>query len=300
MSYFETIQAPCKERHGSIALRIESKVADLGDFSVRRCLPAQRRRMVGPFVFFDHMGPAEFPPGKGIAVRPHPHIGIATITYLFQGEIMHRDSLGVEQPITAGAVNLMVAGRGIVHSERAGSDLDISSQLHGIQSWIALPTEQEEMAASFTHYSASSLPDITLEGARVRVIMGEAFGERSPVKTFSRTLYLDIRLQKGAQITLPDGEQELAFYVAEGAVKADDETVEAGVMAVTCPDKTVSISALEDSRVVVVGGANIGQREIFWNFVATTHARIEQAKQDWRDQKFARVPDDDEFIPLPE
>lgn len=300
MSYIETIEASCKERHESIALRIESKLADLGEFSVRRCLPSRRRRMVGPFVFFDHMGPAEFPPGKGIAVRPHPHIGIATITYLFQGEIMHRDSLGVAQPITAGAVNLMVAGRGIVHSERAGSDVGISSRLHGIQSWIALPTEQEEIAAAFTHYSASALPDIALEGARVRIIMGEAFGECSPVKTFSRTLYLDIHLQKGAQITLPDGEEELAFYVAEGAVKVDDETVEKGVMAVTCPNKIISISAMDNSRVVVVGGSNIGRREIFWNFVSTTHQRIEQAKQDWRDQKFAKVPDDDEFIPLPE
>jgi redox-sensitive bicupin YhaK (pirin superfamily) len=256
--------------------------------------------MVGPFVFFDHMGPAEFPPGKGIAVRPHPHIGIATITYLFQGEIMHRDSLGVEQPITAGAVNLMVAGSGIVHSERAGSDLDMASHLHGIQSWIALPTEQEEIDAAFTHYPAAALPDIVLDRARVRIIMGEAYGERSPVQTFSRTLYLDVHLQAGARLALPEDEEELAFYVVEGAVEVDGEPVETGVMAVACAEGSISIRALAESRVMVVGGRNIGPRRIFWNFVSTTQERIELAKQDWRDQKFATVPGDAEFIPLPE
>jgi len=256
--------------------------------------------MVGPFVFFDHMGPAEFPPGKGIAVRPHPHIGIATITYLFQGEIMHRDSLGVEQPITAGAVNLMVAGSGIVHSERAGSDPDMASHLHGIQSWIALPAEQQEIEPSFTHYAAVDLPELELEEARVRIIMGEAYGERSPVTTFSRTLYLDVEMQAGADLELPDGEAELAFYVADGSVEVDGETLETGVMAVACPGKTVSIRGLARSRIMVVGGENIGPRQLFWNFVSTTQERIERAKQNWRDRKFAMVPGDDEFIPLPE
>lgn len=300
MSYQTAHEPVCTRSTGSVGLLIRPREKDLGEFSVRRVLPAQERRMVGPFVFFDHMGPAEFPPGKGIAVRPHPHIGIATITYLFEGEIMHRDSLGVEQAITAGAVNLMVAGSGIVHSERAGSDLDATSRLHGIQCWIALPAEQQEIDPAFTHYPAAGLPALELEGARVRIIMGEAYGERSPVETFSRTLYLDVELHAGADLELPDGEEELAFYVAEGSVAVDGETVEKGVMAVACPGKAVSIRGRAWSRIMVVGGENIGPRRLFWNFVSTTQARIEEAKQDWRDRKFAMVPGDDEFIPLPE
>jgi redox-sensitive bicupin YhaK (pirin superfamily) len=300
MSFFAAKEARCDVRRSSIALRIEPKMADLGDFSVRRALPARDRRMVGPFVFFDHMGPAEFPAGKSISVRPHPHIGIATITYLFEGEIMHRDSLGVTQPITAGAVNLMVAGSGIVHSERAGSDLDALSHLHGIQSWIALPADQEEIDAAFTHYPRDELPEIQMEGATVRIIMGEAYGQRSPVDTFSRTLYLDMDLQKGACITLPDTEEELAFYVAEGAVEVDGESVPAGVMAVACPTQSLTLQGLEPSRIMVVGGSNIGSRHMYWNFVSSRRERIDQAKQDWREMRFAMVPDDSEFIPLPD
>lgn len=300
MSYFDSENAPCSERQGMIELCIEPKMADLGQFTVRRSLPARQRRMVGPFVFFDHMGPAEFEPGRGIAVLPHPHIGIATITYLFQGEIIHRDSLGVEQPITAGAVNLMVAGRGIVHSERAGSDLNELSSLHGIQSWIALPEALQEMAPAFTHYPAEDLPDIEMEGSRVRIIMGEAYGERSPVETFSRTLYLDVALQAGAKLTLPADEEELGFYVAEGSVEVDGVSITAGVMAIACPGQTVVLKGLEDTRMMVVGGDSVGPRRMFWNFVSTTRERIELAKQDWRDQKFDPVPGDDEFFPLPE
>ena len=300
MSYQTAHEPVCTRSAGSVGLLIRPREKDLGEFSVRRVLPAQERRMVGPFVFFDHMGPAEFPPGKGISVRPHPHIGIATITYLFEGEIMHRDSLGVEQAITAGAVNLMVAGNGIVHSERPGSDLDVTSHLHGIQSWIALPAEQQEIEPSFTHYAAVDLPELELEEARVRIIMGEAYGERSPVTTFSRTLYLDVEMQAGADLELPDGEAELAFYVADGSVEVDGETLETGVMAVACPGKTVSIRGLARSRIMVVGGENIGPRQLFWNFVSTTQERIERAKQNWRDRKFAMVPGDDEFTPLPE
>ncbi len=300
MSYQTALEPICTRSGGSIALFIRPQEKDLGEFSVRRVLPARERRMVGPFVFFDHMGPAEFPPGKGIAVRPHPHIGIATITYLFEGEIMHRDSLGFVQPITPGAVNLMVAGSGIAHSERAGSDLDVTSRLHGIQSWIALPTDREEMAPAFTHYPAAELPDLQLPGARVRIIMGEAYGERSPVATFSRTLYLDIDLHSGAELVLPDTVEELAFYVAEGAVEVDGTAVEAGVMAVACPGKAVALRGLAPSRILVVGGGNIGSRRMFWNFVSTTPERIDRAKRDWREGQFAMVPGDDEFIPLPE
>jgi len=300
MSY-ETAHDPvCSRSNGAIELLIRPREKDLGEFTVRRVLPATERRMVGPFVFFDHIGPAVFPPGSGIAVRPHPHIGIATITYLFEGEIMHRDSLGCVQPITAGAVNLMVAGRGIVHSERAGADLDVTSRLHGIQSWIALPTAREEIPPDFTHYPAAELPDIAQDGARVRIIMGEAYGEASPVATFSRTLYLDVELAAGARLALPDGEQELAFYVVQGAVEVDGVAVDAGAMATACPGKSVLVRGREESRIMVIGGDNIGARRMFWNFVSTTQARIEQAKTDWRDGNFDPVPGDDEFIPLPE
>ena len=266
MSYFNADEALCKDHAGSIALLIEPRAADLGEFTV----------------------------------RPHPHIGIATITYLFEGEIMHRDSLGVEQAIQAGAVNLMVAGRGIVHSERAGADLNQLSRLHGIQSWIALPVAQQECAPAFTHYSAAQLPELDRSGARIRIIMGAAYGERSPVQTFSDTLYLDCTLQAGVELALPDDVEELAFYVAVGAVAVADKTIEAGVMAVVCPGRPLTLRALSDSRIMVIGGANIGPRHLYWNFVSDSLERIEQAKQDWRDGNFPGVPGDPEFIPLPD
>jgi redox-sensitive bicupin YhaK (pirin superfamily) len=246
------------------------------------------------------MGPAAFPPGKGIAVRPHPHIGIATITYLFEGEIMHRDSLGVTQPIRPGAVNLMTAGRGIVHSERAGDDIDESSRLHGIQSWIALPEQDEECEPDFTHYPAAELPRLTLPGASITVIVGEAYGAASPVRSYSRTLYLDCRLEAGAELRLPDAEQELALYVVEGSVVIDDETVDAGVMAVVLPGKCLALRAATDARAMVIGGDSLTERHMFWNFVHSDPQRIQQAKADWREGRFPPVPGDDEFIPLPD
>jgi redox-sensitive bicupin YhaK (pirin superfamily) len=300
MSYFESEDPSCRKYPGALALLIEPRPTNLGEFSVRRALPSRERRIVGPFVFFDHMGPAEFPPGKGIAVRPHPHIGIATITYLFEGEIMHRDSLGVVQPIQAGAVNLMVAGRGIVHSERAGADLDELSRLHGIQSWIALPAAQQECAPAFTHYSAAELPELVQGGACIRIIIGSAYGERSPVQTFSETLYLACTLKAGAELTLPDTVEELAFYVAVGSIAVDEVTIGTGVMAVACPGTPLTLRAVSDSQVIVIGGANIGPRHIDWNFVSTSPERIEQAKKDWRDGNFPGVPGDPEFIPLPD
>jgi redox-sensitive bicupin YhaK (pirin superfamily) len=299
MTYFDSEDAPCNKRSGAVALLIEPRAADLGEFAVRRALPSREQRIVGPFVFFDHMGPAEFPPGSGIAVRPHPHIGIATITYLFEGEIIHRDSLGVVQPIQPGAVNLMVAGRGIVHSERAGADLAELSHLHGIQSWIALPVAEQECDPAFTHYSAARLPTVTLEGAQVRIIMGSAYGQRSPVTTFSETLYLDCQLSAGAELSLPEHIEELACYVAVGEVVVDETAIKAGAMAVACPGKVVRLRAAADSRVMVIGGANIGPRQIYWNFVSDSAARIEQAKRDWRDGNFPHVPGETEFIPLP-
>ena len=300
MSYNDAEEARCAENSGSIELLIEPRESDLGEFTVRRSLPSRRRRKVGPFVFFDHMGPAEFPPGKGIAVRPHPHIGIATITYLFEGEIMHRDSLGVVQPIQAGAINLMTAGRGIVHSERAGEDLDVLSRLHGIQCWIALPEQDEECAPDFSHYPAGDLPQITLPGVEATLIMGAAFGEESPVKTYSRTLYMDCRLESGAEFSLPEDEQDLAIYVVEGQVGIDDATYSDGVMAVACPGKTVTLRAEDASRVMVIGGDRLSERHIFWNFVHSDPERIERAKLDWQEGRFPGVPGDDEYIPLPD
>ncbi len=284
----------------SVDLVLRPRERDLGEFTVRRVLPAPRRRAVGPFVFFDHMGPAEFPPGKGIAVRPHPHIGIATITYLFEGQIMHRDSLGVTQAIEAGAVNLMTAGRGIVHSERAGDDLDTTSRLHGIQSWIALPDDKEEIEPAFEHIPASELPEFEQDGCTIRVIMGECLGRTSPVPTYSETLYLDVVMQEVGKLELPDDWAEFAVYVVEGSVQVDGEIYESGAMTIASGARSLAVSANSQSRVMVIGGDSVGERHIFWNFVHSSEARIEQAKDDWREGRFEMVPGDDEFIPLPD
>jgi redox-sensitive bicupin YhaK (pirin superfamily) len=285
---------------GAIELAIEARIRSLGEFDVRRVLPVAKRRNVGPFVFFDHMGPAIFPPGKGIAVRPHPHIGLATVTYLFEGEIMHRDSLGFAQLIQRGAVNLMTAGRGIVHSERASDDLQITSRLHGIQSWMALPVELEEAEPSFVHYPAATLPELEVDGCAVRVIMGSAFGRDSPVASHSPTLYLEVELPRGARFVLPAGHAEVAAYVVSGVVQIDGHDHADGVMAVARPGATPALTAVADSRVMVIGGEPLGQRHIWWNFVSSSTERIERAKQDWRDGRIGKVEGDDEFIPLPE
>lgn len=284
----------------SIEMILRPQTRDLGEFSVRRVLPATQRTMVGPFIFFDHMGPAEFPPGKGIAVRPHPHIGIATITYLFEGEIIHRDSLGYTQAIRPGAVNLMAAGRGIVHSERAGEDLNTTSRLHGIQSWMALPSSHEEMEPEFLHFTADRLPEIIVGGATVRVIMGEAFGETSPVKCYSPTLYLECRLAAGGVFSLPESVPEVAAYIVAGHVEADDQVHQEGELLIARPGRVVSLKASEDTLMMVLGGAAVGQRHIWWNFVSSSKARIEQAKMQWRAGEFDPVPGDAEFIPLPD
>jgi redox-sensitive bicupin YhaK (pirin superfamily) len=299
MTYFDAQSADCTATDSVVRLRIEPKEKDLGEFSVRRVLPATQQRMVGPFVFFDHMGPATFPPGKGIDVRPHPHIGIATITYLFEGEILHRDSLGVVQRIQPGAINLMTAGRGIVHSERPGDDFEHESRLHGIQSWIALPQEQEEIEPAFTHYAAAELPTWEEGGARLRLIMGELMGRRSPVTTYSRTLYADLDLSEDASLALPLQEQEQALYVADGTVAVNGETVEAGVMVTLAGAPTVSLGAQAASRVLLIGGDALGERHMYWNFVHSDAARIEAAKADWREHRFPEVPNDPERIPLP-
>jgi redox-sensitive bicupin YhaK (pirin superfamily) len=285
-----------------VALVIEARPRDLGGFSVRRALPARERRMVGPFIFFDHMGPSEFAPGHGIEVRPHPHIGLATLTYLFAGEIVHRDSLGSHQVIRAGDVNWMLAGRGIVHSERTDEESrQRGGAMHGIQSWIALPTADEESAPEFVHHPAASIPHLTREGASLDLVVGTAYGATSPVEVRSPTLYLAARLEAGAGLSLPDEHPERALYVAEGSVVCGERQVEAGSMIVFHPG-AAGVRALAPSRLIVIGGAPLdGQRHIYWNFVASTPERIDRAKADWKAGRFDRVPGDErEFIPLPE
>jgi len=284
----------------TVDIVIEPQEKDLGEFTVRRVLPAPKRRMVGPFVFFDHMGPAEFPPGQGIAVRPHPHIGIATITYLFEGEIIHRDNLGYVQPIRPGAVNLMTAGRGIVHSERAGDDLDTTSRLHGIQSWIALPEDQQECEPAFVHYAATDLPAVSVGAAELRIIMGRAFGATSPVTTYSDTLYIECVLPSGAALEIPAGTPELAAYVVSGRVSIGNTEYGPGKMPVAAAGHGIGIAAIEDSRVMIIGGGSLGPRHVWWNLVSTSRERIDKAADDWVAGRFDPVPGDDEFIPLPE
>ena len=299
MSQTDCSEPACHDGSSDVALLIESKQKDLGGFSVRRVLPSGRRQMVGPFIFFDHMGPATFPPGKGISVRPHPHIGLATVTYLFEGQILHRDSLGYVQPIEPGAVNLMTAGRGIVHSERAGDDLDETSRLHGIQSWMALPKGSEEMAPAFVHYRADTLPALTQPGVVGRVIIGEAFGVRSPVETRASMLYLELNLQAGASLNLAGLAAEMAVYLVSGTLSVSGTALAPGSMAVAQPQGALGLSATAPSRVMVIGGEPMQKRHIWWNFVSSSLDRIEQAKTLWRDGGFDRVPGDDEFIPLP-
>jgi redox-sensitive bicupin YhaK (pirin superfamily) len=283
-----------------VELTIEPRARSLGEFDVRRILPSAKRRMVGPFVFLDHMGPAELARGKGIAVRPHPHIGLATITYLFEGEIVHRDSLGCRQLIQPGAVNLMTAGRGIVHSERARDGVAVTSRLHGIQSWIALPLELEEMDPTFLHYPAGSLPERQLDGCTVRVIMGSAYGLQSPVLTYSPTLYLEAALPSGSALAVLDDAPERAIYVVTGGVSIGGETFREGTLAVLRPGAAVTLRAAAETRVLIVGGAPLGPRHIWWNFVSSSEARIERAKRDWAEMRMGTVEGDDEFIPLPE
>ena len=282
---------------------LDGRRRDLGGFSVRRILPAVERRMVGPFIFFDHMGPADFEAGHGIDVRPHPHIALATVTYLFEGEIMHRDSLGSAQPIRPGAVNWMIAGRGIVHSERTPPDVrGRASRLDGIQSWVALPKAREEDAPRFEHHPAESIPRVERAGAILRVLAGSAFGVTSPVGVASPTLYVDCALERGATLEVPDEHEERALYVAHGSVVCDGETLGDGQMLVLARGAHASVRAVEGARVMLLGGAPLdGERHIYWNFVASTTERIEKAKRDWREDRFPKVPGDDiERIPLPE
>ncbi len=283
-----------------VDLIIDPRATELGDFSVRRALPNLRKRAVGPWVFFDHMGPATFAAGKGIDVRPHPHIGIATVTYLFEGEILHRDSLGFEQPIRPGDVNLMVSGRGIVHSERERDVVrGVPHKLHGLQLWLALPAADEEIEPSFHHYPEQQIPALTIDGVPVRVIMGQAYGQQSPVRTFAQTLYVEAHMQTGQKLALPLA-AERGIYVAQGALKMGATAVTEHQMAVLSSREDIVIEATQASRIALIGGEPMGPRRMQWNFVSSRPERVEQAKRDWQDGRFPTVPGDEyEFIPLP-
>ncbi|MBP1474110.1 pirin family protein [Frateuria sp. MAH-13] len=283
---------------------IEGRKHDLGDgFTVRRLLPALLARHVGPFVFFDHMGPADFAPGKGMDVRPHPHIGLATITWLFEGAIRHRDSLGSLADIRPGEVNWMTAGRGIVHSERTPPDERRDGQrLHGIQLWVALPREDAEVAPEFHHHGADELPRIRRDGADLLLIAGTAYGERSPVKVFAPMFLIEANLAEGATLDWPGEHAERGVYVVEGEVRWGEVAVGADRMAVQGGSAAAPLHVRAPSRVMLFGGAPLdGERHLWWNFVASSRERIERAKSDWAAGHFGVVPGDDkEFIPLPE
>jgi redox-sensitive bicupin YhaK (pirin superfamily) len=291
------------EASASVELVIEARPRDLGGFTVRRVLPSPRRRLVGSFVFFDHMGPAEIDPGQGFDVRPHPHIALATLTFLFDGEIVHRDSLGSLQPIRPGDVNWMVAGRGIVHSERSGDDTRRQGmRIHGIQSWVALPLDQEEIAPRFEHHPVASIPRLERDGAQLDVIAGTAFGATSPVGVLSKTLYVHARLEAGARLWLDNEHTERAVYVVEGTLQCDGRSFEPGALVVLRAGIDAELRAEAACRVMLVGGEKLtGERHIWWNFVASSEARIERAKEDWKAGRFPKVPGDEvEFIPLPD
>jgi redox-sensitive bicupin YhaK (pirin superfamily) len=291
---------------GAVELVVETRARDLVEgFKVRRALPSARRRMVGPFIFLDQMGPEILRAGRGLDVAPHPHIGLATVTYLFEGELLHRDSLGTVQPIRPSEVNWMSAGRGIAHSERTPQELRQSgAELFGIQSWVAFPARFEETEPSFTHHGAAELPLVEGEGVRLRLICGSLYGARSPVQTFSEMFYADVTLGEGARLRVPAGHEERAAYVVEGSIELIREggTFGAGQLLVFKPGEEITLGALPSARarLMLLGGEPLdGKRHIWWNFVSSSKERIEQAKEDWRAGRFAPVPGESEFIPLP-
>jgi hypothetical protein len=270
-----------------------------GGFIVRRLLPAAAQRAVGPFVFFDHFGPVQAGPGDDHDVRPHPHIGLATVSYLFEGALLHRDSTGVVQRIEPGAVNWMTAGRGIVHSERTPDDLrGRTRRSHGLQLWCALPEADEEIAPSFVHTPAAAIPRVEVGGATAAVLVGSAFGARSPVQPRSPTLYLDLDLRAGAALALPPA-TERAVYGVDAPFLLDGAPVPPWQMVVLAPDEVPILGAAAAARVVLIGGEPLGPRFMWWNFVSSRKARIAQAQDDWRAQRFAPVPGETDYIPLP-
>jgi redox-sensitive bicupin YhaK (pirin superfamily) len=286
----------------AIQLQLAGHDKDIGGgFTVRRLLPVARQRSVGPFIFFDHFGPVTVPASVNYDVRPHPHIGLATVTYLFDGAMMHRDSLGNQQLIEPGAINWMTSGRGIVHSERRPEHLrDRVHVNHGLQLWTALPREHEEDEPSFSHTPSSALPQLRVGDARVRVLVGQAFGATSPVATLSPTLYLDVILPEGGRLELPPMAPELAVFAVQGNVYVDGQALSAQSMAVLVPGVPATVSAGGDVRFVVIGGAPLdGPRHMWWNFVSTDKERILRASADWEAQRMGQIPGEHEFIPLP-
>ncbi|MCI4666060.1 MAG: pirin family protein [Neomegalonema sp.] len=300
---------PTGEQVDAIETMIVPRARDLGGFEVRRALPSAKRQMVGPFIFFDQIGPAEFLTDAGIDVRPHPHIGLATVTYLFDGSIYHRDSLGNSAEIHPNSVNWMVAGNGITHSERTADEVRKKDKqpLFGIQTWVALPEKEEERAPSFEHYGAEALPEIEAEGVRATLILGTAFGARAPVRTFSEMMYAAVDLAAGATMPLDAEHEDRAIHILSGAVQIGGQRFEAGRMMVFRPGDRLAVKALEPTRLMLLGGETLsGARYIWWNFVASSKEKIEAAKEAWREGdwehgRFQLPPDDhDEFIPAPE
>jgi redox-sensitive bicupin YhaK (pirin superfamily) len=286
----------------AIETEIVPATRDLGDgFKVRRALPSIKRRMVGPFVFLDEMGPAQLARGEGLDVRPHPHIGLATVTYLFDGEILHQDSLGVRQPIRPGDVNWMIAGRGIVHSERTPQALrPAGPRAWGLQAWVALPARDEECAPGFKHHPQRDLPVASAAGVRICLIAGTFHGMRSPVETQSDLFYADVALASGVQLAVPPDHEERACYIVEGSVEVDGASFGRGRLLVFRPASQVVIRAAAKAQLMLLGGEPLGPRYVWWNFVSSSKERIEAAKQDWKTGRFGGVPGDPEFIPLPE
>jgi redox-sensitive bicupin YhaK (pirin superfamily) len=281
---------------------IAPRIHDLGGFQVRRAVPTLQARSVGPFVFVDHMGPAIFAPGRGIDVRPHPHIGLATVTFLWSGTIQHRDTLGFVQDIAAGDVNWMTAGRGIAHSERTPQSLrEGEHPLHGMQTWVALPRADEETAPGFHHHDAAALPRIERQGTLLRVLAGRGYGAESPVRVFADTLYVAIDLDADVQVTLEPSHPQRALYVLEGAAQLDGTDIPPQHLVVLDAGASHALRAKTPLKAMLLGGEPLdGPRHLWWNFVSSSKERIEQAKDDWREGRFGLVPGDDEFIPLPE
>jgi len=281
---------------------IDGRARDLGGFFVSRLLPSKAVRSVGPFVFFDHMGPATFAPGTGIDVRPHPHVGLATVTYLFEGEIVHRDNLGFVQPIRPGAINWMTAGRGIAHSERTGDAVRATgSRLHGLQLWVALPKKHEETEPAFVHHPAETLPELVLEGVLVRVLAGRAYGATSAVNALSPLFYVEAKMAKGTTLAVPREHSERAAFVVEGEIECDGERIAAPRMIVFGHGIDAALHATADAHVMLLGGdPPDGERHLWWNFVSSSRERIEQAKRDWAEGRFAQIPGETERIPLPD
>ncbi|MCG6858246.1 MAG: pirin family protein [Salaquimonas sp.] len=315
MSWNPTLEPECPEAGngtsdlGAIETQIIPRARDISGFEVRRALPAPARQMVGPFIFFDQMGPAEFLTGQGIDVRPHPHIGLATVTYLFEGSFRHRDSLGTDQVIKPGAVNWMIAGNGITHSERTGEDVRLNPhKAFGIQTWVALPEAHEEMDAGFEHSPRDALPFLEGEGKKLRLILGEAYGARAPVSTFTRMFYADVMLEAGARLPLPDDHEDRGIYVLQGLVEIAGETFREGRMLVFRPGDAMVVKAGErGARLMLLGGDTMaGPHYVWWNFVASSRERIEAARDAWGEGDFEHgrfhLPpgDEEEYIPLPE